>query len=414
MDSIAPPEFASVTALLESSTERKDIAGAVALVARDHRIVYRKAVGYQDVEQKLPMSLDTIFRIASMTKPITSVAAMMLVEEGKLALQEPIGSYIPEFDAVQVIPVGSLLSTKPVPANRPITLHDLLTHTSGITYGIVGQQPHSRLFAAAGICDGLIESPLTLKENIALLARQPLVHPPGEGWQYGLSTDVVGRIIEVASGLSLETFFKQRIFEPLEMRDTGFTIPDEKLARFARLYRPGADMKITPVDTGPQLTGTVRYSATFHTPGASNYRSGGAGLVSTASDYLAFAEMLLGKGRYGQLRLLNENTIAMMTKNQIGELSNAYPHHGEKFGYGFGILDKPSGTTGASAGTYAWGGAFQTNFWIDPAANVIGILLTQLIPSDHLSLRSAFQTRVYQTIQPFLHRKRLENRRGNW
>ncbi len=392
--------FAATQSLLQEHVEAKKIAGAVAIVAQRDRIVFHSETGWQDVAEKKPMTRRTLFRLASMTKPITSVAVMMLVEDGSLKLTDPLEKFVPQFAEARVTFPATDRTNDPQPLARPITIHDLLTHTSGLTYAFFGQQPHASQYRKAGICEGLVESSLTLAENTRRLAEMPLVGQPGSQWQYGLSTDVLGRVVEVVSGQPFDEFIEQKILKPLKMNDTHFVVPAEKLPRLATLYRPREDESIEAVDRGVHHAAGVTYSSTYQHPLSSNYRSGGAGLVSTADDYLRFLRMLLGGGELDGVRLLSNETIKQMTTNQIGELSILFPVHGDRFGYGFGIHSPGSQmSNGASPGTYSWGGVFHTYFWVDPEHEVIGVLMTQLFPFQHLSLWGDFQQHVYDALE---------------
>lgn len=393
------PSFKAVDRLLAEHIERKQIAGAVALVIQDGRLVYSTAVGMRDREAGAAMTPDTIFRIASMTKPVTSVAVMMLRDEGKLALDDPLSKYLPEFANPQVMTVDGEGRHRTVPGRREITIRDLLTHTSGLAYGFGAPPPLAERYAQLGITDGLVETQLTTAENARRLAQAPLPNHPGEAWQYGLSTDILGRVVEVVSGKALDEFFRERIFTPLGMKDTHFRLPQEKLPRLAALYRPGDDGMIERVGKGRQRHGGVTYSATYPYSDIGTYLSGGAGLVSTAADYARFLQMLLRDGELDGVRLLKSATVAEMTRNQIGDLNILFTIHGDKFGLGIGVhTDDSKDRNGASVGTYSWGGIFHTYFWVDPQQEVVGVLMTQLYPFDHLSLWGDFQQTVYAAL----------------
>ncbi len=379
-------------ALLEGAVEKKQVAGAVGLVRRRGQLCYLHAVGLQDAEAKTPMDSGTLFRIASMTKPITSVAAMMLVEDGKLSLDDPVSKYVPEFKGQKVLAPGQA----PVPAEREVTVRDLLTHTSGITYRFRGGDLGG-LYAKAGISDGLTPNDGTIADNVKKIGAQPLLFQPGTAWDYGLNTDVLGRVIEVASGKDLDTFFRERILTPLGMRNTAFFPPKEALPGLAALYTVNADTSLKRVGEEPVTAGALVYSANYPYKGSKKYYSGGAGLVSTAEDYGRFLQMLLDGGKAGGKRLLKAETVKDMTTNHIGDKNMWITEHGDGFGYGFGVESgKRKGP--ASAGTYSWGGIFNTYFFVDPKKEVVAVLMTQLFPSDHLTLRADFQKRVYEAL----------------
>jgi CubicO group peptidase (beta-lactamase class C family) len=384
--------------LIQGHVDKREIAGAVVLVQQGGKPVYHEAIGQADAEANKPMTRDTIFRIASMTKPITSVAVMVLVEEGKLRLEDALAKHLPEFTDMTVL-VPTKESYRLVKADQPITIRQLLTHTSGIIYRFSGRPHLAKLFADAGVSDGLAETEGTISENVKRIAKLPLLHQPGKTWEYGLSTDVLGRVIEVVSGKTLDEFFRQRIFTPLQMNDTGFLVPKEKRSRLAALYTPDDKKAIRRVGNEPVHVGSLVYSATYPTADSSRYYSGGAGLVSTARDYGRFLQMLLNRGELDGKRLLKPETVEQMTRNQIGDQQIAFTVHGDGFGYGFGVVtgrEKPPSP--ASVGSYSWGGIFNTFFWVDPRRQLIGVLLTQLYPFDHLTLWKDFQSKVYEVL----------------
>jgi CubicO group peptidase (beta-lactamase class C family) len=375
--------------------DRKQVAGAVALILHRGKPVFSAALGCADAGAGRPMADDTIFRIASMTKPVTSVAVLMLAEEGRFDLTDPVSKCLPEFKDMRVLdPKGA----GTVAANREITIHDLLTHTSGLSYGFLAGDRLGPLYRESKVSDGLAPTEGTLAENVRRLAGLPLKHQPGAAWEYGLSTDVLGRLVEVVSGKSLGEFFRERIFQPLRMTDTDFILPPTKRARLAALYRPGANKMIEEVRDDPARVGPLTFSPSLAYR-RKDYFSGGAGLVSTAPDYARFLQMLLNKGELGGKRLLKPQTVERMTRNQIGDLKVAFPGHGSGFGYGFGVVTKAEREKEvASAGTFSWGGIFNTFFWADPEKEVVGVLLTQLYPFDHLSIREDFKRLTYEAL----------------
>jgi CubicO group peptidase (beta-lactamase class C family) len=397
---------------IHRAVESKRISGASAVVAKDGKIVYRANVGQRDFENSLPITDDTIFRIASMTKPITSVAAMLLIEEGKLSLDDALDKFVPEFGKARVIisPVsnGKSADEQFEPVRRPITVRHLLTHTSGITYGFFGREPVAEHYRQAEIVDGLIETPGTMADNVKRLARVPLLFQPGEKWEYGLNSDVLGRVVEIASGQSLDRFFEERIFRPLAMSDTHFALPIRKRSRLAALYTTNKDLTMRRVGNEPIKLGPLVYSATLPLQEPYQYFSGGAGLVSTADDYVRFCQMLAGGGDLDGKRVLKSETVRQMTTNQIGDLQPWIGSHGREFGYGFGIVaEPPNGAAAAPAtakepatpGTYSWGGIFGTYFFVDPKAKLIGVLMMQVHPNDHITLRQDFQRMVYEALK---------------
>ena len=384
------------------------VAGAVTLVARKGGQAHLQAYGMADRATGRAMTPDAIFRFASMTKPITSVAVMMLYEEGHFKLNDPVGRYIPELSSLEILSAnedgGDGFSR--VAAERSITIRQLLTHTSGISYRFLGDlgatpaQSHvSELYGSAGIVDGLSEYTGTIQDMVNNLGELPLLHEPGAAFTYGLSTDVLGRLVEVVSGMSFDEFLRTRLFEPLGMNDTFFYIPADKANRLASLYTPNAVGDLDEVDgtvDGEHLV----YSATYSAGTARTNFSGGAGLNSTIFDYSRFLQMLLNGGSFGGARILSPVTVDLMTRDHIGEIPNGSvvaPGSGG-FGLGFAITGDP-GVDGelGSAGAYYWAGFFNTSFWVDPKEQLFGILLTQVFPSGS-DIQEKFRLMTYQTI----------------
>jgi CubicO group peptidase (beta-lactamase class C family) len=383
--------LARIGVAMQRYVDRGEVPGVVTLVARKGQVVHFEAVGYSDVEAKTPMTTDTIVRIASMTKPITSVALMMLYEEGHFLLDDPIDQWLPEFKDMKVIvpaPAGERVATPYtlVPAKRPITVKHLLTHTAGLANTYRGPtQPEYAKIAERQKPDE------TMADAVARLATLPLNFQPGEAWEYGPATNVVGRLVEVMSGQSLDEFFQKRIFAPLAMHDTHFYLPAAKLDRFAALYRPNQEKKIELTE---KASPDSRWVKEPHV-----YFAGAGGLVSTAADYFRFHQMMLGGGESHGVRLLGRKTVELMTANHTGEVPIWLTGPGYGFGLGYSVV-KDIGQTAlpASVGTYSWGGAFCTYFWVDPRERMIGILLTQVRPYDHLNIRQEFQVLACQAI----------------
>ena len=386
-----------IDVLLQQAVERKQVAGAVALLARDGKLGYLRAKGFQDVEAGKEMTTDTLFRIASMSKPVTSVAVMILVDDGRLTVTDPVSKYLPEFKNPKVLMPGSGGDSKLVPASREITIRDLLTHTSGLTYRFMAQKPFAELYHKADICDGLTRPSFTLAENVRRLASLPLLHQPGSAFQYSLSTDVLGRLVEVISGQDLESFMRSRIFEPLGMNDTYFDLPTDKTGRLAVVYEPGPDKRIRRVGEEPVHKGELVYCVTCPYRGQRGYCSGGAGLTSSAADYARFLQMLLNGGQWNGTRILKPATVREMTSNQIGDLKFMSPT--DRFGYGFGIVAGAGKDQVAAVGSYSWGGFYNTGFWVDPEKKLVGVLMTQLFPSDQPGLLGDFEKLAYAAIQ---------------
>jgi CubicO group peptidase (beta-lactamase class C family) len=388
---VSAERLTRIHAAMQRYVDRHEVAGVVTLVARRGRVIHLDAVGYRDAEAKATMTNDTIFRIASMTKPITSVALMMLFEDGQFLLSDPVSKWLPEFADMKVVqpaPPGERVETPftTVPAKRPITIKQLLTHTAGLPNAYRGwtQPDYLKITVRQNANE-------TMADTLRRLSKLPLNFQPGEAWEYGPATDVAGRLVEVISGQTLDEYFRKRIFEPLGMRDTHFYMPASKADRFAALYRPGADKKIELAEApGPGS----RWIKEPHV-----YFSGAGGLVSTASDYFRFQQMMLNRGELDGVRLLGRKTVELMTANHTGDLPIWLTGPGYGFGLGYSVV-KDIGPTGlpASAGSFGWGGAFCTYFWVDPAEEMIGIMMTQVRPYSHLNIRQEFQVLACQAI----------------
>jgi len=390
-----------IPAFLKEAVAKKQIAGASALIARHGKVVHVSTAGMQDLEGKVPITEATIFRIASMSKPITSVAVMILVDEGKLKVTDPLSKFVPEFKNMKVAVQSKDGTTfETVAAKREITIHDLLTHSSGITYGLLNKPIVSKIYADAKINDGLMESSGTIGDNVKQLAKLPLCCQPGAAWEYGLNTDVLGYVVEVASGKTLDEFLRERLFKLLKMNDTHFMLPKDKRSRLSGLYTVGPDKNLARFGETLFALGAMRVSATYPTKDDGKYYSGGAGLVSTLGDYFRFSQMLLNKGELGGTRILKAETVAEMTKNQLGELRISFPGH-DLMGYGFGVLSEKGKEVGkelAAAGAYSWGGAFGTNFWIDPKNDLVGVFMIQSFPPD-FTLATEFKKLTYEAMK---------------
>lgn len=378
---------------MEALVDRHQIGGTVTLVARDGKVVDVHASGFQDVEQNTPMRPDTIFRIASMTKPITSVAIMMLWEEGKLQLGDPLSRFISAFREMRVAAADG----QTVPARRQITIRDLLTHRSGLSYGFLNGGPVGNAYRAAGVNDGLSVTTDTLEQNIDKLAAQPLLAQPGEAWNYSLSTDVLGRVVEVASGQPFDLFLRNRIFEPLGMTDTSFVVPDAKWSRLAVLYSPDGSTGIRPMQDPETFGNAVMSPYAYYKPGKT-YMSGGAGLTSTAADYAKFAQMLLNGGELDGVRLLSPKTVELMTISHTADLpSGGVMGAGNNWGLGFRVtVDVAATQTAGSSGMYGWIGIYGTTFWVDPVEHLVAIMMVQRYPGSPAG--TVFQPLVYQAI----------------
>ena len=378
--------------LLTEYTADQREPGAIALLMRNGKVVYRKAFGYADVAAKTPLQPDAIVRIASQTKALTSTALMLLYDEGKFQLDDPVSKYLPAFRNAKVVatfnPKDSSYTT--VPARSEVTIRQLLTHTSGIGYPIIGTAEARAIYAKAHIPSGIGSPAGTLAAAIDRLGALPLLHQPGERFTYGLSVDVVGRLVEVLSGQPLDKFLRARLFDPLGMRDTYFYLPAARQGRLVPLYTEDArhhTLARLPITDGmppdyPKLAGT--------------YFSGGSGLSSTIDDYAAFLQMLLDGGTYHGHRLLKAATVALMTQNQIGDVNQGL----NKFGLGFSITTtQGAAQTGLSEGSFAWGGIFGTTYWVDPRQQLVALLYTQKYPSGTgAGLTSKFEKAVYEAL----------------
>lgn len=369
--------------------------GCVALIIRNGKIIYHKGFGYDDEEKTKPIRTDNIYRIASQTKAITSVAVMLLYEEGRFLLDDPISKYIPEFTKQQVLDkfneADSSYTT--VPAKTEVTIRQLLTHTSGIAYAQIGSREANAIFAKTTITAGIgVAKGKILADDMKKLGKMPLMHQPGEKFTYGLNTDVLGYLVEIISGMPLDRFLRTRIFEPLGMKDTWFYLPTDKQNRLVNLFEEidGKLVKAKPV-TEQNGVFLIDYPKTEGT-----YFSGGAGLSSTALDYAIFLQMLLNGGEYNGKRLLSRHSVRMMTMNQIGDISRG-PN---KFGLGFGITtEKGSSILPTPEGVFEWGGAFATTYWADPEEKIIGIIYRQLWRTTQSEVPNKFKVLVYQALK---------------
>jgi CubicO group peptidase (beta-lactamase class C family) len=388
-----------ITSALQRSIDEGRLAGAVALVARQGKIVYFKAMGMADRDAKRPMRTDNIFRICSMSKPITSVAVMTLYEEGRFLLSDPVSDFIPEFKNMKVLdppfpqdrtsPPGALVDAK-----RPITIRHLLTHTSGLTY-----QWNARLgkkYIDAGIGSGLLQQEGTIGDAVKKLATMPLLFQPGDAWEYSLADDVLGYLVERVSGMPLDKFLEERIFKPLRMRDSGFFLPEEKASRLATAYTYYPGKGLHPIlDNQLVKEGEFSYSADYPTRGPHTYFSGGGGLCSTAEDYYRFCQMMLNGGELDGARVLSRKSVELISQNHVqGKL--------DEFGYGlgFGVISEPRFLTElGSVGSYYWGGFYYTAFVIDPKEDLIAVFMAQLHPTGGLNVDSKTIRLAYQALQ---------------
>ena len=381
--------------LLTRYIEAEKIAGCLTLIARRGELAHLSAMGMMDRERGLPMAEDTIFRIYSMTKPITSVALMMLFERGAFQLSDPVARFIPQWAELQVMTGGEYPDYATAPPERPMTIRDLLSHQSGLTYGFMEGPLEAGYFKHKVYQAGTMRG-RDLQSMIDRLAELPLKFSPGDNWNYGVSTDVCGYLVQEISGRRFDEYLREEIFEPLGMEDTGFYVPAEKQHRLAANYERGADKQLRPLD----IFGAGEY---FEEP---TFLSGGGGLVSTAQDYQRFCQMLLNGGQLDGVRILGPKTIELMTMNHLpdhDELSaralgtwSETANDGVGFGLGFAVLlDLPRTQNVGSVGEYYWGGAASTIFWIDPAEELIAIFMTQFMPSGTFNFRGQIKQLLY-------------------
>ena len=383
--------------LMQRYIEPGKIAGALPVVLRKGALAYFEPLGRMDLERDSPMRDDTIFRIYSMTKPITSVALMMLYEEGHFQLNDPVHRFIPQWRDLAVYEAGSVPNFLTRPVDRAMTIKDLFTHMAGLTYGFMNRTNVDHAYRKLGV--GGATPGATLRGMVDTLATLPLEFSPGTRWNYSVATDVLGYLVEVMSGMPFDVYLRKRIFEPLGMVDTGFDVPAAAVSRFAANYQRGPDRKLQREDD-PRNSVYLR---------PRTYFSGGGGLVATAHDYLRFCRMLVNGGELDGVRILGRKTIELMTRNHLpndadltrwamGSFSET-ANEGYGFGLGFSINLGPARTaTIGSAGEYAWGGAASTIFWVDPAEELVVILMTQFMPSATFNFRGQLKSLVYPAI----------------
>ncbi len=405
-----------LTQMMNERVADGTMVGGLGMIARNGKIIYSETYGQADREAQRVMTDDAIFRIYSMTKPITAVALMMLYEEGKFFLNDPIARYIPEMANLEVAlstadgdtgivsdgttsrTVGEGDASKVGQTRKPRrqpTIRDLMTHTAGLTYGVFGNTEVDQAYRKAGI----LNPNKNLKEFVTDLGKLPLQYEPGTKWHYSVAVDVQGRLVEVLSGMSFGEFLKTRIFDPLDMPDTSFTLAAENRDRLAQMYAPvgTAGGGFFARATAPGLE-VARASASARYIDGGAFEGGGGGLLSTARDYMRFAQMLLNGGELNGVRLLSPKSIELMTMNHLGDIPMGFNRQGAGFGLGFGLVLDPGqvGEVG-SAGEYNWGGAAGTTFWVDPEEQLIGLFMVQSLP-HRTRLRSEFKVLTYQAV----------------
>jgi CubicO group peptidase (beta-lactamase class C family) len=389
---LSSERLARIAATVQKDIDDKRIAGMVTLVIRHGQVAWFDARGSADREAGKPMRKDSIFRICSMSKPITSTAVMMLYEEGKFLLEDPVSKYLPEFKNMKVLVKPASGQPYTIPASREITIKDLLRHTSGLTYpwnADLGQA-----YDDAGVGDGLSQFDGTIADDVKRLAAVPLLFNPGDRFEYSLGLDVAGRLVEVVSGMPFDQFLKTRIFDPLGMKDTSFYPPDDKVARLAAVYTYYDGKGLARFPDGPIVEGTEHYTADYPYKGPKKLFSGGAGLCSTAMDYARFCQMMLGGGKLGDVRILSRKSVELMSHDQLGKID-------EKFGFGIGFgvngAKQPIAEIG-SVGSFNWGGFYYTSFEIDPKEDMVIISMAQLHPTGGLDLSAEVKVLAYQAL----------------
>ena len=397
MQTAAPEEVGMSSKRLERINTRMQhyidedkLAGIVTLVARHGKVVHFEACGMQNIETNIPMSLDTVFRIYSMTKPIISVAVMMLYEQGHFLLTDPVSDYIPAFKKLKVCTKPGYNGLELHTPNCDMTIQHLLDHTAGLSYGFF----EDSLIEAMYRDNKVLSRDITLEDMINRLADIPLIYHPGEAWRYSVATDVLGYLVQVVTGMPLELYLKENILHPLGMYETGFHVTDALASRFAAMYGLDESGGLKEIDSATNSD----YLSPPQRP------SGGGGLISTTSDYLRFTEMLLNNGELDGTRLLSRKSIELMTMNHLPESIMPIEIGGRYLnGYGFGLgfrvmLNPAQAALIGSAGEYGWAGAANTHFWVDPKEAMIGIVMTQFMPSGHYPLANDFRVAAYQSI----------------
>jgi len=396
---LSSARLARIGTHLQRYVDAGKIAGALALVARRGQVAYLEPFGHLEIERRRPVTPDSIWRIYSMTKPITSVGLMMLYEEGRFQLDDPVHRFIPAWQNLRLYVGGNYPVFKTAPVERPMTIRDLLSHTSGLTYGFMERTNVDAAYRKLGVADQT-RSGYTLHDMVDTLTELPLEFSPGTRWNYSVATDVVGHLIELISGKKLDVYLRERILEPLGMRDTSFVLDDAQVSRFAANYERQGDGSLKMIDD----------------PEQSNYRkrtffSGGGGLLSTAPDYFRFTSMMQNMGELDGVRILGRKTVELMTMNHLpggqdltelaqGGMFTETAYAGVGFGLGFSVMQSPArAQILGSPGEFAWGGAASTAFWIDPMEDLTVIFMTQLMPSSSYPLRRELRVLTYAALE---------------
>ncbi|MEM9935580.1 MAG: serine hydrolase domain-containing protein [Bacteroidota bacterium] len=394
---LSTSRLANIEKLFNQYIDNQWIPGGVVLVARHGKVAYLESFGHRDIENDIPYQEDDIFRIASMTKPATTVAVLMLYEKGLFNLDDPISKYIPAFDSVSVLSDFSEIDSSyaAVPANQAITIRHLLTHTSGISYDFMSPQIKAIYHKNGANGFGLSHKTATTEEMAAKFAEQPLLHHPGENWTYGHNTDILGYFVEVVSGQTLGEFLEEHVFEPLGMNDTYFYLPKEKFDRLVPIYSDWGRGSLSRV-MGKDTT-------SYPTYGRKDYFAGGGGLSSTVKDYFIFSQMLLNQGEYNGKRILSRKTIDLLTSDQLERMGitpgSLLGSEGFTFGLGVSVRTaKNQRHSHGSVGTFRWGGIFNTKFWIDPQEDMIMVAMAQILPLRHPDIWQKLNTIIYSSI----------------
>lgn len=388
---ISAAKLAHIDSVVNEYVKKRWLIGSSVIVVKDHQVVYYKGFGFADEKTKKPMAADALYRIMSQSKAITSLAIMQLYEQGKLELDDNLSKFIPSFKNPKVVKEYNEKDTSytTVDAKREITIRDLLTHSSGINYTDIGSANMSAIYNKAGIPSGLGYFDANLVERMTALGKLPLTHQPGEQFTYGLNSDVLGAVVEIVSGMSLEAYFNKNIFEPMGMKDTYFNVPASKANRIPSVYTENNQNEVI------EWPENFRKINSNYPLKAKTYFSGGAGLSSTAFDYAVFLDMLLNKGKYNGHQIISPRTVEVMLSHQLD-----FQKEGEDyFSLGFSVTSKKSAEQNLrSAGSFSWGGYYGSNYWADPKENLIVLVMTQHTPNSHGDLKNKIENIIYGSL----------------
>jgi len=388
---ISATKLSLIDSVVNQYVKNRWLIGTSVIVVKDHQVVYYKGLGYADEKTKKPMAADALYRIMSQSKAITSLAIMQLYEQGKLGLDDKLSKYIPSFKNLKVINEYNAKDTSytVVDAKREVTIRDLLTHSSGIDYTDIGSSKMSTIYNKANIPSGLGYFDANLVDRMTALGKLPLAHQPGEKFTYGLNSDVLGAVVEIISGMSLEAYFNKFIFEPMGMKDSYFNVPATKASRMPTVYTENDKKEII------EWPENFRKINSNYPLKAKTYFSGGAGLSSTAFDYAIFLDMLLNKGKYNGHQILSPRTVEVMLGHQLD-----FQKEGEDyFSLGFSVTSAKSAERNLrSAGSFSWGGYYGTNYWADPKENLIVLIMTQHTPNSHDDLKGKIENIIYGSL----------------